>query len=178
MSSRSRVHRGCSIAVVLVGCFALLTACSSSSKPAAENTSSSTSTASGAPATPLGVTWMDGLAVPGTPAKYNKVGVIKVGPASAKNVLVLEPGTSAGSAYFVPLAQWIVSKASRLAGLVGRAPGEPARGPVGAERVQTGQGNGDAAVQLLPRLPQEPERQARTSRSSRTRRSRSPSSGG
>jgi hypothetical protein len=38
--------------------------------------------------------------------------VIKVGPSSAKNVLVLEPGTSAGSAYFVPLAEWIVSKVS------------------------------------------------------------------
>jgi pimeloyl-ACP methyl ester carboxylesterase len=37
--------------------------------------------------------------------------VIKVGPRHAKNVLVLEPGTSAGSAYFVPLARWIVSKA-------------------------------------------------------------------
>jgi pimeloyl-ACP methyl ester carboxylesterase len=42
--------------------------------------------------------------------KYDKVGVIKVGPAKAKNVLVLAPGTSAGSAYFVPLAQWLVSK--------------------------------------------------------------------
>jgi len=67
---------------------------------------SSASTAS----TPLGVTWMNGFAAPGTPAKYDKVGVLKVGPSSAKNVLVLEPGTSAGSAYFVPLAQWIVSK--------------------------------------------------------------------
>jgi pimeloyl-ACP methyl ester carboxylesterase len=52
---------------------------------------------------------MAGFAAPGTPAKYDKVGVLKVGPASAKNVLVLEPGTSAGSAYFVPLAKWIVS---------------------------------------------------------------------
>jgi pimeloyl-ACP methyl ester carboxylesterase len=43
---------------------------------------------------------------------YNKVGVIKVGPSGAKNVLVLEPGTSAAAAYFVPLAQWIVSKTS------------------------------------------------------------------
>jgi pimeloyl-ACP methyl ester carboxylesterase len=59
---------------------------------------------------PLGVTWMKGYAAPGTPTKYDKVGVIKVGPSRAKNVLVLEPGTSAGSAYFVPLAQWIVSK--------------------------------------------------------------------
>ncbi len=39
------------------------------------------------------------------------VGVIKVGARHARNVLVLEPGTSAGSAYFVPLARWIVSRA-------------------------------------------------------------------
>jgi pimeloyl-ACP methyl ester carboxylesterase len=59
----------------------------------------------------LGVTWMKGFAAPGTPAKYNKVGVIKVGATRARNVLVLEPGTSAGAAYFVPLAKWIVSRA-------------------------------------------------------------------
>jgi pimeloyl-ACP methyl ester carboxylesterase len=59
----------------------------------------------------LGVTWMKGYAAPGTPAKYNKVGVIKVGARHARNVLVLEPGTSAGGGYFVPLAQWIVSRA-------------------------------------------------------------------
>jgi len=53
---------------------------------------------------------MTGYSAPGTPATYNRVGVIKVGPAGAKNVLVLEPGTSAAAAYFVPLAQWIVSK--------------------------------------------------------------------
>jgi pimeloyl-ACP methyl ester carboxylesterase len=54
---------------------------------------------------------MAGTTSPGTPAKYDKVGVIKVGAANAKNVLVLEPGTSAGGAYFVPLAKWIVEKA-------------------------------------------------------------------
>jgi pimeloyl-ACP methyl ester carboxylesterase len=59
----------------------------------------------------LGVTWMKGFAARGTPAKYNKVGVIKVGAPRARNVLVLEPGTSAGAAYFVPLAKWIVSRA-------------------------------------------------------------------
>ena len=58
----------------------------------------------------LRVQWMKGASAPGTPARYDKVGVIKVGPSRARNVLVLEPGTSAGSAYFVPLAQWIVSK--------------------------------------------------------------------
>jgi pimeloyl-ACP methyl ester carboxylesterase len=58
------------------------------------------------------VTWTPGSTAPGTPARYDQVGVIKVGPSDAKNVLVLEPGTSAGATYFVPLAKWIVSKAS------------------------------------------------------------------
>lgn len=53
---------------------------------------------------------MSGYQAPGTPAKYDKVGVIKIGASTAKNVLVLEPGTSAAAAYFVPLAQWIVSR--------------------------------------------------------------------
>lgn len=60
-------------------------------------------------ASALRVDWMTGYAAPGTPAKYNRVGVLKVGSARAKNVLVLEPGTSAGSTYFVPLAQWITT---------------------------------------------------------------------
>jgi pimeloyl-ACP methyl ester carboxylesterase len=59
----------------------------------------------------LKVTWMPGYAAPGTPARYDRVGVIKVGPATARNVLVLEPGTSAAAAYFVPLAKWIVASA-------------------------------------------------------------------
>ena len=92
-----RVRRGLST-VVALGCMAVLaSSCGASTTP---------------PPSPLAVTWMQGFAAPGTPARYNKVGVIKVGPSSAKNVLVLEPGTSAGSAYFVPLAKWIVSKTS------------------------------------------------------------------
>ncbi len=55
--------------------------------------------------------WITGFAAPGTPSRYDKVGIVAVGPAKAKNVLVLEPGTSAGGAYFVPLAKWIVAKA-------------------------------------------------------------------
>ena len=73
-------------------------------------TSSPTATAA-APRASLRVTWMHGFDAPGTPAKYDKVGILKVGPPTAKNVLVLEPGTSAGSAYFVPLARWVVAKA-------------------------------------------------------------------
>jgi pimeloyl-ACP methyl ester carboxylesterase len=53
----------------------------------------------------------DGFNSPGTPAKYNKVGAIQVGPSDAENVLVLVPGTSASAAYFVPLAKDIVKKA-------------------------------------------------------------------
>ncbi len=63
-----------------------------------------------ADAAPLKVHWLRGYAAPGTPAKFNRVGVIEVGPRTARNVLVLEPGTSAGAAYFVPLAQWIVHR--------------------------------------------------------------------
>jgi pimeloyl-ACP methyl ester carboxylesterase len=82
--------------IVALGCVALvLQSCASSSSSAPDS---------------LGVTWMKGYAAPDTPAKFDKVGVIKVGPSSAKNVLVLEPGTSAAAAYFVPLAKWIVSK--------------------------------------------------------------------
>jgi pimeloyl-ACP methyl ester carboxylesterase len=74
-----------------------------------ERLSSRHQTAGTAGLSKLHVQWMQGYNAPGTPAKYNKVGVIKVGPAGAKNVLVLEPGTSAAASYFVPLAKWIVS---------------------------------------------------------------------
>jgi pimeloyl-ACP methyl ester carboxylesterase len=84
------------------GCAAALFWGSGARSFASSATSSSTAS--------LGVTWMQGSAAPGTPAKYDKVGVIKIGPSGAKNVLVLEPGTSAAAAYFVPLAKWIVSK--------------------------------------------------------------------
>jgi pimeloyl-ACP methyl ester carboxylesterase len=57
------------------------------------------------------VVWLQGYRSAGTPAQLNMVGVIKVGPTTAKNVLVLEPGTSAGGGYFVPLAKWITTTA-------------------------------------------------------------------
>ena len=65
---------------------------------------------------------MKSFSAPGTPAAYNKVGVIKIGPKNAKNVLVLEPGTSAGAAYFIPLANLDRLEDQRLASLVGGAP--------------------------------------------------------
>src|SRR5260370_1279023 len=51
---------------------------------------------------------LKGFSSPGTPAKYNKCGVLKTGPSDAKNILVLGPGTSASAAYFEPLAKDIV----------------------------------------------------------------------
>ncbi len=60
---------------------------------------------------PVSFERIEGLASPGTPAKYNKVGILKVGPAEARNVLVLNPGTSASAAYFAPLARDVVSRA-------------------------------------------------------------------
>ena len=106
------VRRSATVAMLVTG-VAVVGACSSSGRSATANTSTSTAntgTDSGASSPPLGVTWMAGFAAAGTPARYDKVGVIKVGSPDAKNVLVLEPGTSAGSSYFVPLAEWLVSK--------------------------------------------------------------------
>ncbi|MEA2480028.1 MAG: hypothetical protein QOJ07_1950, partial [Thermoleophilaceae bacterium] len=54
---------------------------------------------------------LKGFASPGTPAKYNKVGILEFGSRRAKNVLVLNPGTSASAAYFAPLAETIVGNA-------------------------------------------------------------------
>ena len=53
---------------------------------------------------------MDGFAAPGTPAGLNRVGALEIGPPGARNVLVLNPGTSASAAYFAPLAKTVVSK--------------------------------------------------------------------
>jgi pimeloyl-ACP methyl ester carboxylesterase len=51
-----------------------------------------------------------GFQEPGTPAELNKVGILQVGPAKARNVLVLNPGTSASAAYFAPLARTVVER--------------------------------------------------------------------
>ena len=55
--------------------------------------------------------WMDGFDDPATPNPLDKVGVLKEGPADAKKVLVLLPGTSGGAGYLEPVAQDIVSRA-------------------------------------------------------------------
>jgi pimeloyl-ACP methyl ester carboxylesterase len=62
-------------------------------------------------AVPVIQTYMPSFGAPETPAIFNQVGVIKVGPPQARNVLVLEPGTSAGAGYFVPFAKWLTEHA-------------------------------------------------------------------
>ena len=52
--------------------------------------------------------WIKGFNDPATPDNLDRVGVLKVGSPFARNVLVLNPGTSAGSGYFRPLADDIV----------------------------------------------------------------------
>jgi hypothetical protein len=52
-----------------------------------------------------------GVKSAGTPAKYDKVGVLEFGSKSARNVLILNPGTSASAAYFAPLARTVTSRA-------------------------------------------------------------------
>jgi hypothetical protein len=52
-----------------------------------------------------------GFDAPGTPAKYDRVGILEIGPKRAPNILVLNPGTSASAAYFAPLARDVVRKA-------------------------------------------------------------------
>jgi pimeloyl-ACP methyl ester carboxylesterase len=54
------------------------------------------------------VTWIDGAHPQGTPTDLDKVGMLKFGPSQARNVLVLNPGTSASSSYFAPLARTVV----------------------------------------------------------------------
>ena len=56
---------------------------------------------------------LNGYPAPGTPPAYNKVGVLKVGREHARNVLILNPGTSASAAYFAPLAKTIAQRAKR-----------------------------------------------------------------
>ena len=60
---------------------------------------------------PVKTVWMPGFAAPATPERFDKVGIVKIGNPAAKNVLVIEPGTSGGGAYFIPFAEWVTSKA-------------------------------------------------------------------
>jgi len=66
--------------------------------------------ASGASAARTQVHWIHGYKSPGTPNSLNLVGFLRFGPSHAPNILILNPGTSAGAAYFAPLARAIVNR--------------------------------------------------------------------
>jgi pimeloyl-ACP methyl ester carboxylesterase len=51
---------------------------------------------------------MRGADGPG-PSRYDRVRVLRIGSSSARHVLVLLPGTSAGAGYFVPVAEDLVA---------------------------------------------------------------------
>jgi hypothetical protein len=76
-------------------------------------------TAAPADAAPLKVHWLRGYAAPGTPAKFNRLGVIEVGPRTAHNLLVLEIyafGARLGGAGVCSTpAPWPPNRASRPA---------------------------------------------------------------
>jgi hypothetical protein len=55
-------------------------------------------------------TWVKGFDDPGTPDNLDRVGILRVGFPWARNVLVLNPGTSASAAYFKPIADDIVRR--------------------------------------------------------------------
>jgi len=65
-------------------------------------------TASAGAEVPVGFKVIDGFDARGTPAALDRVGIVKTGRNRAPNVLVLNPGTSAGGGYFNPLARAIV----------------------------------------------------------------------
>ncbi len=99
VAARARIALGIAVALVVA------TSCSSSSPSSSAPRNASTSTSAKKPAGPPAerVVAMDGV-VSG-PAQYNHFRVLEVGPADAKNVLVLEPGTAGGAAYLRLAAQ-------------------------------------------------------------------------
>jgi hypothetical protein len=66
--------------------------------------------ASPATATQVRFERIQGFDARATPARFDKVGVLEVGPRRAPNILILNPGTSASAAYFAPLARTVVKK--------------------------------------------------------------------
>ena len=93
-----------------------------------------------------------GFKSPGTPAKYNKVGILKVGSKKARNVLVLNPGTSASAAYFAPLAKDVASQAKGWQVWAVERRENLLEDHSVLNRAKAGEGHRPGAVRLLPRL--------------------------
>ncbi|HLH14348.1 MAG TPA: hypothetical protein VKV16_06130 [Solirubrobacteraceae bacterium] len=94
------------IAMLLVSAACASVASAKTSKPRIAKVTRTLLPAPAAPGTPATVA----LPQLGKHVELNKVGIIKVAPRreTAPNVLVLEPGTSAAAAYFVPFAKSLV----------------------------------------------------------------------
>jgi len=97
-------HRAGVLPVLLAGLLA--TACSGGGDDADD---ADAAVDAAAPGPPVRVVTVEVPAGPG-PAEYDEVRVVEHGPEDAENVLVLSPGTSAGAAYFTPLALDIVDQ--------------------------------------------------------------------
>src|SRR5687767_6330214 len=59
--------------------------------------------------------WVRGYDEPTTPARYDRVLVTRFGPARARRVLVLVPGTNGGAGDFTLVARQLVRRVPRLA---------------------------------------------------------------
>jgi hypothetical protein len=107
------------IGVVMAVALAGVAACGGSGGPrsqptastpgaAAATTESAASSDRSVPHVHVRVVTMRGFDGPG-PARYDRVRVVRIGPSSARHVLVLLAGTSAGAGYFVPIAEDLVA---------------------------------------------------------------------
>jgi hypothetical protein len=59
--------------------------------------------------------WVKGYDEPSTPSRYDRVRVMRFGPAGARRVLVLVPGSNAGAGNFTLVARELVRRVPRLA---------------------------------------------------------------
>ena len=75
-----------------------------------------------------------GRRLAGTPKRYDRVGVLRIGPKKAKNVLALRPGRLRRLGLHRAVRADADQACEGLAGLVDRAARKPARGPVGSPR--------------------------------------------
>ena len=121
---------------------------------------------------------LKGYNAPGTPAKYDKVGALKIGPKKARNVLILNPGTSASASYFVPLAKDIVTRTKGWQVWAVERRENLLEDQSMFNKAKAGQGHPAAGVRLLPAATSPTRASRSTSSRSRRTRSRSRASGG
>ena len=111
---------------------------------------------------------IQGVDSPGTPAKYDRVGILKTGPRRAPEHPRAQPRDLRQRRLLRAARQDDRLEDEGLAGLVGGAPREPARGPVGLQQGQGRQGDPAAGLRLLPRLARPIRASPSTSRRSPT----------